>query len=179
LSLQNGGYPSPPAVKRQFRDPYGNWWDPQERRNYGEPVHEDNDVLGQFTPHEYTHFSPGKAVIGWFAFIGAVFALSAAVRPFYPDTPSVPRTFEGGLEKELGGPGAVRVRLLYVLLILDQILIELIRPRKLGMNGMEQHCRKHYKSCKYLALNNNFPNINVEYKNYILRGPVGFVSNGL
>lgn len=41
----NGNYPDPSLnsalpVKRQFRDPYGDWWDKQERRNYGEPVHE-------------------------------------------------------------------------------------------------------------------------------------------
>ena len=47
--FMNGNYPDPSktsalALKRQFRDPYGpdgeGWWDPQERRNYGEPVHE-------------------------------------------------------------------------------------------------------------------------------------------
>lgn len=41
----NGNYPDPSTtsalpLKRQFRDPYGDWWDKQERRNYGEPVHE-------------------------------------------------------------------------------------------------------------------------------------------
>lgn len=41
----NGNYPDPSQtsalpLKRQFRDPHGKWWDPQERRNYGEPVHE-------------------------------------------------------------------------------------------------------------------------------------------
>ena len=46
-------------MKRQFRDPYADWWDPQERRNYGEAVHEDNDVLGVFSPEAYTHFSTG------------------------------------------------------------------------------------------------------------------------
>jgi len=35
---QNGGYVNPVPEKRQFRDPYGDWWDKQERRNYGEPV---------------------------------------------------------------------------------------------------------------------------------------------
>jgi len=60
---QNGNYPDPNTtsalpVKRQFRDPYADWWDPQERRNYGEPVHEDNDILGIFSPDEYTHFTP-------------------------------------------------------------------------------------------------------------------------
>ena len=41
----NGHYPDPSTtsalpLKRQFRDPHAEWWDPQERRNYGEPVHE-------------------------------------------------------------------------------------------------------------------------------------------
>lgn len=41
----NGNYPDPSKtsalpLKRQFRDPHAEWWDPQERRNYGEPVHE-------------------------------------------------------------------------------------------------------------------------------------------
>ena len=62
--MQNGNYPDPTLtsalpVKRQFRDPYADWWDPQERRNYGEVVHEDNDVLGVFSPEAYTHFSTG------------------------------------------------------------------------------------------------------------------------
>ncbi len=29
---------------------------------------------------------------------------------YYPDRPSVPRTFPGGLDRELGGEGAVWVR---------------------------------------------------------------------
>jgi NADH dehydrogenase (ubiquinone) 1 beta subcomplex subunit 8 len=43
--MMNGNYPDPSKtsalpLKRQFRDPHAEWWDPQERRNYGEPVHE-------------------------------------------------------------------------------------------------------------------------------------------
>lgn len=108
-SGQNGGYINPPPVKRQFRDPHGDWWDKQERRNYGEPVHEDNDILGMFSPEEYTHVKPGTAMyqIGWF--VAAVLGLCGTVAMLYPDKASAPREFEGGLEKELGGPGAVRV----------------------------------------------------------------------
>ena len=54
----NGGYPNPPAIKRQFRDPHAKYWDQQERRNYGEPIHEDNDVLGVFTTEKYTWTKP-------------------------------------------------------------------------------------------------------------------------
>lgn len=96
-------------MKRQFRDPYGDWWDKQERRNYGEPVHEDNDILGMFSLEEYTHSTPGKAVFQIGCFVAAVFALCGVVALYYPDKPSAPREFEGGLERELGGPTAVRV----------------------------------------------------------------------
>ncbi|KAI9733153.1 MAG: hypothetical protein M1818_007271 [Claussenomyces sp. TS43310] len=103
----NGGYINPPPVKRQFRDPYGDWWDKQERRNFGEPVHEDNDILGMFSLEEYTHVTAGKAFFQLGCFIAAVFGLCGVVATVYPDKPSAPREFEGGLEKELGGLGAV------------------------------------------------------------------------
>lgn len=109
LFLQNGGYINPPPVKRQFRDPYGDWDDKQERRNYGEPVHEDNDILCMFSPEEYTHVTSGKALFQIGCFAAAVLGLCGVVSMFYPDKPTVPREFEGGLDRELGGPGALIV----------------------------------------------------------------------
>ncbi|KAF2768823.1 hypothetical protein EJ03DRAFT_273550 [Teratosphaeria nubilosa] len=113
--MQNGNYPDPNLtsalpVKRQFRDPYADWWDKQERRNYGEPVHEDNDILGIFSPEEYRHFTPawGGVLVG--CFVATFTGLCLVVGRFYPDKPAVPRTFEGGLEEEMGGPRAVRAR---------------------------------------------------------------------
>ncbi|KAF2170217.1 hypothetical protein M409DRAFT_19819 [Zasmidium cellare ATCC 36951] len=111
----NGNYPDPSLtsalpVKRQFRDPYADWWDPQERRNYGETVHEDNDILGIFSPEEYTHFKPGWGAVLLGTFIASVGVLCGVVYRYYPDQPAVSRTFEDGLEKELGGPLAVRAR---------------------------------------------------------------------
>ncbi|THX99528.1 hypothetical protein D6D02_09165 [Aureobasidium pullulans] len=103
----NGGYVNPPAVKRAFRDPYGDWWDKQERRNFGEPVHEDNDTLGIFSTEPYTHFQPGHGAVLLGTFIASVFVLMGVVRQYYPDKASVPRTFPGGLDRELGGAGAV------------------------------------------------------------------------
>ncbi|UNI17069.1 hypothetical protein JDV02_003448 [Purpureocillium takamizusanense] len=107
----NGGYINPPRIKRQFRDPYATWWDPQERRNFGEPVHEDNDVLGIFSPWEYTWTTTGPGLIMVGTFIAAFLGVSGVVYMNYPDKPSYPREFEGGLERELGGPGAVRARM--------------------------------------------------------------------
>lgn len=109
LDVQNGGYINPPRIKRQFRDPHANWWDPQERRNFGEPVHEDNDVLGMFSPWQYTWTTAGPGLVMIGTFVVTFLSVSAVVYTFYPDMPAYPREFPGGLERELGGPGAVRV----------------------------------------------------------------------
>ncbi|KAI8267211.1 hypothetical protein K4K58_008307 [Colletotrichum sp. SAR11_239] len=106
----NGGYINPPFIKRQFRDPHGNWWDKQERRNFGEPVHEDHDLLGMFSPFEYTWTTTGRGLFQIGAFITAFLGVCGVVYLNYPDKPSYPREFPGGLDRELGGAGAVRAR---------------------------------------------------------------------
>ncbi|KIH94038.1 NADH dehydrogenase (ubiquinone) 1 beta subcomplex 8 [Sporothrix brasiliensis 5110] len=108
--LMNGGFVQPAPVKRQFRDPHGDWWDKQERRNYNEPVHEDYDQLGMFTPYEYTWTTTGKGLAQIGAFLAVFLAVVYTVKETYPDRVTVPRTFEGGLERELGGSGALRAR---------------------------------------------------------------------
>ncbi|VUC24765.1 unnamed protein product [Clonostachys rosea] len=106
----NGGYINPPAIKRQHRDPHADWWDPQERRNFGETVHEDNDILGIFSPWDYTWTTTGPGLIMIGTFIATVLGVSGLVYLNYPDRIAYPREFENGLERELGGPGAVRAR---------------------------------------------------------------------
>lgn len=96
-------------MKRQFRDPHAGWWDRQERRNFGEPVHEENEILGVFSPEEYTHVTPGKGFLHLGFFVAAFLGLCGVVSLYYPDKPSVPKTYVDGLEKELGGPNAVPV----------------------------------------------------------------------
>ncbi|KAJ5558101.1 NADH:ubiquinone oxidoreductase ASHI subunit [Penicillium sp. DV-2018c] len=108
--LQNGNYPNPPRVKRAFRDPHGGWWDAQEKRNFGEPVHEDNEILGVFSPEQYTHVSAGKGAFHLGCFVVAFLGLVGIVSLNYPDKPSVPKTYVDGLEKELGGPNALPAR---------------------------------------------------------------------
>ncbi|EPS43195.1 hypothetical protein H072_2825 [Dactylellina haptotyla CBS 200.50] len=109
----NDGYSltQPPPIKRQFRDPYQKWWDPQERRNFGEPVHEDEDQLGIFTPYEYTVATPKQAGIAFGCFIAAALTLCGVIYQFYPDKPAIPREFpDNGLETALGGKGATLAR---------------------------------------------------------------------
>ena len=107
----NGGYINPPPIPRQFRDPYADWWDKQERRNYGEPVHEDNDILGMFSPEQYTHVTPTRAFVMLGTFVATFLGGCQLVSLFYPDRPSISRGYEGGLAKELGGEGALSVNL--------------------------------------------------------------------
>lgn len=107
--MQNGGYVQPPPVKRQFRDPYGDWWDKQERKNFGEALHEDDDTLGMFTPYVYTWVSPKKGLVQIGVFIATFLSVVYAVKLTYPDRPMYPREFEGGLDRELGGRGATLV----------------------------------------------------------------------
>ncbi|GES57804.1 NADH:ubiquinone oxidoreductase kD subunit [Aspergillus terreus] len=108
--LQNGGYQNPPRVKRAFRDPYGDWWDKQERRNFGEPVHEENEILGVFSPEQYTHVTARKGLFQLGAFVVTFLGLCGVVSLYYPDKPSAPKTYPDGLEKELGGAHAVPAR---------------------------------------------------------------------
>ncbi|PIG80299.1 C2 domain protein [Aspergillus arachidicola] len=106
--LQNGNYQNPPRVKRAFRDPHGDWWDKQERRNFGEPVHEENEILGVFSPEQYTHVTSRKGFFHLGVFVATFLGFCGLVSFYYPDKPSVPRTYPEGLEKELGGPHAVK-----------------------------------------------------------------------
>jgi hypothetical protein len=59
--------------------------------------------------HDYDHFTPGWGGVLLGTFCVAVAGLCWGVSHIYPDKISVPKTYEGGLEAELGGPAAVRV----------------------------------------------------------------------
>jgi NADH dehydrogenase (ubiquinone) 1 beta subcomplex subunit 8 len=106
---QNGGYINPAPEKRGKRDPYADYWDQQERRNYGEPCHEDHDILGVMSLHDYDHFKPGWGFVLLGTFVVSVFTLMGAVSMVYPDKKSAPRTYPDGLEVELGGKRALLV----------------------------------------------------------------------
>lgn len=65
--------------------------------------------MGIFSPEEYTHVKPATGFFQLGVFIAATLGLCTVVGALYPDRPSAPREYEGGLEAELGGSGAVRV----------------------------------------------------------------------
>ena len=107
--VQTGGYVNPPHVPVQYRDPYAKWWDRQGRRNFGEPVHEDYDILGVVSMHHYDFATSRQVFTCWAGAVTVFFSIYGLVYLAYPEAPAVPKGYEGGLERELGGPGTVRV----------------------------------------------------------------------
>ncbi|KDQ57324.1 hypothetical protein JAAARDRAFT_178979 [Jaapia argillacea MUCL 33604] len=99
---QLDGYPRLPYVSRQYLPAKG-WWDPQMRRNYGDILHEQEEVLSMWGPDIPLVAPPSSlrqfivATIG-FATLGYVCYLATppltAVRREYPFS---------GLVQELGG----------------------------------------------------------------------------
>lgn len=77
-------------------------------------MHEDNDMLGMFSTYEYTWTKAGPGIIMFGTFVVAFLGVSGIVYLTYPDRKTSPREFEGGLERELGGPGAKRVCSIWV-----------------------------------------------------------------
>lgn len=74
-----------------------------------------------FSPEEYTHFKPGKAFFLIGCWVASVLGLCGVVSLYYPDRPSAPRTFPGGLDIELGGKGAVPVSPPVRLRVVDRV----------------------------------------------------------
>lgn len=70
-----------------------------------------------FSTYEYTWTTTGKGLFQIGVFISVFLSVCYAVKLTYPDRVAYPREFEGGLERELGGKGAVRVSPLGIMLL--------------------------------------------------------------
>jgi NADH dehydrogenase (ubiquinone) 1 beta subcomplex subunit 8 len=66
-------------------------------------------VLGVFSLEDYRHMTTSRGLLLWGGFISVILGLSYAVTVSYPGKPSAPTEYEAGLDRELGGAGAVRV----------------------------------------------------------------------
>ncbi|KAJ2713784.1 hypothetical protein H4R19_002076 [Coemansia spiralis] len=99
---QIGDYPNLPQKFAEERPQLG-WWDRQNRRNFGEPIPEQDEILNMMAPTQYK--SPGWKQVGkmWAGVIiaiGSVYYLIANVRPQRPYMRSF---YPNGLKDELGG----------------------------------------------------------------------------
>ncbi|TKY89607.1 hypothetical protein EX895_001392 [Sporisorium graminicola] len=100
---QLGDYPDLPFVSNQQRKYSPKWWDPQEKRNFGETPHEQDDVLSVWAPD--VHAVPASSALRQFLIaIGVVVLFGSTVYAATPEKPALPRTYpREGLATELGG----------------------------------------------------------------------------
>ncbi|KAJ2454646.1 hypothetical protein EV183_001394 [Coemansia sp. RSA 2336] len=99
---QIGDYPNLPQIKSEERPQLG-WWDRQNRRNFGEPIHEQDEVLNMRSPSLYR--SPGwkrvsKLWAGVIVTIGTVYYFIGKTRA---ERPYMRAYYPNGLKDELGG----------------------------------------------------------------------------
>ncbi|KAI0077930.1 hypothetical protein K474DRAFT_1690650 [Panus rudis PR-1116 ss-1] len=100
---QLGDYPRLPWVSKQTRPARG-WEDPQMRRNFGEPLHEKEEILSMWGPD--IPVVPPPIALRWFSMAVASFVTFGVIVKFalVPDRPAVPREYPfDGLVTELGG----------------------------------------------------------------------------
>ncbi|KAK0565259.1 hypothetical protein OC861_003872 [Tilletia horrida] len=99
---QLGDYPDLPNVSLQRRRWSPNWWDGQEKRNFGETLHEEHDAMSVWAP-DAAPIPPSSAL---FQFSIAALAMSAFAGLVYLtkfETPAVRRSYgRDGLKAELG-----------------------------------------------------------------------------
>ncbi|KAE8222085.1 hypothetical protein CF319_g4660 [Tilletia indica] len=100
---QLGDYPDLPLVSLQHRRWSPNWWDPQEKRNFGETLHEQHDAMSVWAPD--AHALPASTALFQFALAGlAMTAFAGMVYLTKFERPAVPRTYpRDGLRAEMGG----------------------------------------------------------------------------
>ncbi|CAE6413200.1 hypothetical protein ACGC1H_002955 [Rhizoctonia solani] len=99
---QLGDYPQIPAVSLQRRPAKG-WWNQQERRNFGETLPEQYEILSLWAPDVF-NISRGNALKQFSIAVAVFLSFTVAVKASVPERPAVPRNYPyDGLVAELGG----------------------------------------------------------------------------
>ncbi|KAH3673273.1 hypothetical protein WICMUC_003732 [Wickerhamomyces mucosus] len=97
-----------------YRDPDLKWDDVQNRRNFGEVLNIDDDVLNLWSPHYYDDVNDLTAIKWQLYFFGSIGLFSSIIYLFfYPNRKAVPRNFPDGLAKDLGSRLGEKDRHLY------------------------------------------------------------------
>ncbi|EJF64921.1 hypothetical protein DICSQDRAFT_125040 [Dichomitus squalens LYAD-421 SS1] len=106
---QLGDYPRLPFVSKQQRPARG-WEDFQFRRNFGEPLHEQEEVLSVWGPD--VPVVPGPTALRWFSIAALGFvSFGVLVNYVHPEIPAVRREYPfSGLVSELGSLEANKAR---------------------------------------------------------------------
>ncbi|KDN50681.1 hypothetical protein RSAG8_01179, partial [Rhizoctonia solani AG-8 WAC10335] len=85
------------------RRPAKGWWNQQERRNFGETLPEQHEILSIWAPDVF-NISRGSALKQFGIAVAVFLGFTMAVKASVPERPAVPRNYPyGGLVAELGG----------------------------------------------------------------------------
>lgn len=89
------------------RDPYNKYDDQQNRRNFDEPLHINDDMLNMWSPDYYQPVSDATGLKYNAVFFGGIGIFAATLYYFfYPEKPAMPRNYpHGGLAQALGASG--------------------------------------------------------------------------
>ncbi|XP_057312752.1 NADH dehydrogenase [ubiquinone] 1 beta subcomplex subunit 8, mitochondrial-like [Hydractinia symbiolongicarpus] len=104
-----GDYPNYQEWSYQNRDPNLKYWDQQERRHFGEPLHVNHDALNVWMPddmtnHKYSHGEMALHLGIALSLLGAVVWYSEYVYDAPSRNPAVPKPYPyNNLYLELGG----------------------------------------------------------------------------
>ncbi|KAJ2082023.1 hypothetical protein H4R24_001882 [Coemansia sp. RSA 988] len=99
---QIGDYPNLPQVFSESRSERG-WWDRQNRRNFGETIPEQYEILNMLGPTQYK--SPGWKQVSkmWAGFIITIGSVYYFISQTAPERPYMRAYYPNGLKEELGG----------------------------------------------------------------------------
>ncbi|CCG83887.1 protein of unknown function [Taphrina deformans PYCC 5710] len=93
-SANIGDYPTNvPAINRQTKSETEKYDDQQSRRNFGETLHEEDDVLTVFSPDVHRHVKPATAFLHIGIFITAVFGIVGGTYITFTPLQAVRRTY--------------------------------------------------------------------------------------
>ncbi|KAH7107160.1 hypothetical protein BKA62DRAFT_686150 [Auriculariales sp. MPI-PUGE-AT-0066] len=105
---QLGDYPDLPTVYAQHRNPFMDehgvrWDDIQNRRQFGQPLHAEDDALGIWSP-DVPHVPPQRALFHFMIAVSLFVGYAALVPALQVEPPVARRSYPyDGLSKELGG----------------------------------------------------------------------------
>ncbi|KAI9297421.1 hypothetical protein K502DRAFT_287968 [Neoconidiobolus thromboides FSU 785] len=133
-------YPHLPLNNFQQRNPWI-YDDQQDRRNFGEPLNQQDEILTVWGPDQY-ELPAGRALFE-LACVGGFIATAAYFYSFVaPESPAVPRSYPfNGLREELGNDAnsktntrpTVRIKILYLSLLINYLIGQLTWGRRINL----------------------------------------------
>ena len=93
-SANIGDYPTTvPFTNRQLRPATTKYDNQQERRNFGETVHEEDEILAVFSPDVHRHVTPSRALAHVAAVIAVIYGITMLAQASFEPLKAVRRTY--------------------------------------------------------------------------------------